>query len=449
MKKGFFATIVTSILVTIPPANGQNFSGDARKIGMGGVGFDHNITTKMIEEQRPYAPVVLPLSLIQILQDLDRFDPDDERFDPLLVLEYAANPIHYVFGRRGAAARGAFVEDLANGELKRDLNNYRGFVPASESIVEGLVSPNWGPTIKFVRRADGTFHGIYAGVGPYLSARTAVEIDTGLIDLLAGPTAEYRPDRSFRIADVSSGQLALAMTVGYRGRIALRGKSSAAGREGVYIGANYHYLYGFGHASADVRIRLDTDAAGLLTVVPSTIPISVDYLYARRGSGLAMDFGAGIVTSRWELGFGVNGVGNRIEWRRLEGRRYTMRSLVEGSDFVEEAVPLGFDRIRVELPVRYIGSAAYYRGAWTVRAEICRGFHKTSFHGGVERRIGAIELRAGGRFSRGQWHPAAGLGFNLGRRFSIDVAGFTTSANIERKRNPAMAASLRFNPRTK
>jgi hypothetical protein len=59
--------------------------------------------------------------------------------------------------------------------------------------------------------------------------------------------------------------------------------------------------------------------------------------------------------------------------------------------------------------------------------------------------FGPIELRGGRRYSREQWHPAGGIGFNLSEGFSIDVAAFTTSTNIEKQRNPALAASLRFN----
>ena len=449
MKRRVFGFLSACILTMIPFASAQNFSGDARKIAMGGAGYDDNIATKMIAEQRPYFPIVLPFGLIQILRDLDRFDPDDDKFDPVLALEYAANPIHYVIGREAGAARGAFVEDIVNGELSRDFNTYRGFVPANELIAEGLAAPNWGPTIKFVKRPSGTFHGVYVGVGPYISASTVLEIDNGLTGLLASPAPVYTPDQSYLITDGSSGQLALAITGGYRGRIALPNRTSASGRDGIYIGANYHYLRGFRYGSADTLFRFDTDSAGLISVMPATTPALVDYLYARSGSGFALDFGVGAVVDHWELGFGVNGIGNRIDWRKLERKQFTLESLVEGGDYLEEVVPVGFTELRVELPVRYTGSGAYHRGAWSVMTEVSRGFQGNSFHGGVERRFGAIELRGGGRYSRDQWHPSGGLGFNLSERFSIDVAAFTTSTNIERMRNPAIAASLRFNPTTK
>jgi hypothetical protein len=40
----------------------------------------------------------------------------------------------------------------------------------------------------------------------------------------------------------------------------------------------------------------------------------------------------------------------------------------------------------------------------------------------------------------------AGVGLNLGRRLSLDVAAYGTMANAERERRTAVALSLRINP---
>lgn len=136
-------------LITFATASAQNFSGDARKIGMGGIGYSENIATKMVDDERPYSSIVLPLGLIQLLRDRHRFDPNDASFDPVLAMEYAANPLHYVFGRDPGGNRGKFVDDVRKGKLSRDLNTYRGFVPTNTLTAEGLASPNWGKTFKF------------------------------------------------------------------------------------------------------------------------------------------------------------------------------------------------------------------------------------------------------------------------------------------------------------
>ena len=67
------------------------------------------------------------------------------------------------------------------------------------------------------------------------------------------------------------------------------------------------------------------------------------------------------------------------------------------------------------------------------------------FHGGAEYRFGPIDVRGGAVYSRELWNPAAGVGFNIGPRISLDVALYSSSANVERERNPAIAVSLRFN----
>ena len=255
---------------------------------MGGVGYSENIATKMIEEERPYSSIVIPLGLIQLIQDRHHFDPDDDRFDPVLAMEYAASPLHYVIGRDPGGPRGRFVKDVVNGGLNRDLNAYRGFKPVNHLTSEGLASPNWGKTIKFAKRDDGAFQGFYIGAGPYLSARTALNIDKTLTDVFASSAPVSIPNRTFSITDASIGQLALAITGGYRGHFSLPGRS---GRDGIYVGGNYHYLRGFRYEEAAINLKFDTDQTGLLTASPSTVPALVDYRYSRSGTGYAVDLG--------------------------------------------------------------------------------------------------------------------------------------------------------------
>lgn len=440
-------------LVTCVGVPAQNFSGDARKIGMGGIGYSENIATKMVEEQRPYRSVVIPLGFIQMALDRKHFDPNDDSFDPILLMEYAASPLHYVLGRNPGGARGEFVKDMVNGELSRNLNTYRGFVPTNKLTAEGLVSPNWGKTFKFLRRSSGTFHGIYIGAGPYLSAKTVLDIDQNLINVLASPTdvpLASLANKSFLIGDSSVGQLALAVTGGYRGRFAFPGRSGAgfSDREGIYIGANYHYLHGFRYESADMAFRFDTDPNGLLTTFPTDPthpPAVVDNFTSHSGTGFALDFGAAAVIDRFEFGFGVNGVANRIEWANLAGKRYQLQSLVEGGDFIKQGLPPGPSLFRVELPTQYIGSGAYHLSNWSFVAEVANGFQGSSYHAGVERRFGRVELRGGGRYGLERWHPTGGIGLNLSQRVSLDVAAFGTTTNIERQMRPGLAVSFRFN----
>jgi hypothetical protein len=435
-------------------APAQSFSGDARKIGMGGIGYSENIATNMVEEQRPYSSVVIPLGFIQMALDRTHFDPDDDTFDPILLMEYAANPLHYVLGRNPGGARGALVKDLVDGKLNRNLNAYRGFVPTSKLTAEGLASPNWGKTIKFMKRSSGAFQGIFIGAGPYLSAKTVLDIDPDLISVFASATdvpLANLANKHFSITDNSVGQLALSVTGGYRGRFAFSGRSGtgSSDRDGIYVGANYRYLRGFRYEGTDMTFRFDTEASGpsigLLTILPTTSPAAVNNFTSHSGSGFALDFGVAAVIDRFEFGFGVNGAANRIEWKNMTGRRYEIESLIQGGDFEKQGTTPGLPLPRVELPTEYVGSGAYHLSSWSFAAEAANGFQGSSFHGGVERRFGRVELRGGGRYGLDRWHPTGGVGFNLSQRVSLDVAAFGTTTNIERQMRPGIAVSFRFN----
>src|SRR5215813_11709997 len=145
--------------------------------------------------------------------------------------------------RRGAAT-GTFVMDLVNASLSRDLNRYRGFVPAKEITAQGLAAPSFGHVFRFRKDTDGSFDGIYVGAGPYLSAKTVFNVDDQLRQLLASSQNVVLSNATLRMADQSAGEEALAITVGYRRRMPLPGHLSS-GRNGIYIAGNYHYLRGF------------------------------------------------------------------------------------------------------------------------------------------------------------------------------------------------------------
>jgi hypothetical protein len=423
---------------------GQSFTGDARRIGMGGTGENQNIGSQMIEEQRRYMSIVVPLGLIQVIKDRRYFNPDNDEFNPAWALEDAANPLHITF-RRGAGTQ-HFVNDLINARFNRDLNTYRGFIPASEIHAEGLASPSFGHLFRFNRTTDGRFSGIYVGAGPYISSRAILDVDDQLRELLASSQDVRAINKSFSTTNQSNAQLALAITGGYRGRVALPGRAGEQNsRNGIYIGANYHYLRGFRYESDDLLLRFDTDSAGLITLFPTTIPLNVDRTYSKKGHGFALDLGVGAVVDRWQFGFGASGLANRITWDELSHERYTLQSLFNGGDFVRRDVLSNVFTTRVELPVDTNGDVQYNGDSWSALVQLGHGFQGTSFHAGLEKRVGPIEFRGGTRLARELWHPAAGIGFNLSSRFAIDLAAFDSTSNIQRDRKASYAVSLRFN----
>jgi hypothetical protein len=217
-------------------------------------------------------------------------------------------------------------------------------------------------------------------------------------------------------------------------------------RDGLYVAANYKHLHGYRYEDLDLHLRMDTDSAGLLTVNPFLPPpLFVSRTSADSGTGMAIDVGVGAVIDRWELGFGANGLGNRIRWTDVERTTYFHTNLLTDDGELTEGptVPLG--DVEVELPIDYRANAGYDTGTWAAVAEFGRGLQGKSFHGGGEYRFGGIDLRAGAVYSREMWNPAGGVGLNMTPRLSIDVAMYSNSANAERRRNPAIAVSLRLN----
>jgi hypothetical protein len=440
--------ILLSLVAGPRAASAQSYDADARKIGMGGVSDNSNIAASMVDAAQPYSVILLPFGLLQVLKDFDKFDPSGDQFDPARAAENASNPLHFTTGRGSSDAEhpeARFMSDLVNGRLNRDLSTYRGFHLPSTISAEGLASGGFGKIIKFAKKADGGFQGVYVGAGPYLAFDTGLGVDPKLSDIFGSDTPKYYPNSAIQVTDTAAIQLAMSINVGYRARLAFPGTTAAGdtARDGIYLAMNYRYLKGFKYLEPDTTVRFDTDGQGLLTINPNTAPLTVDDLEASSGHGRAVDVGMQVVRNNWQAGVGVNGIGNQITWTDLTQKRFTLTSLVQGSDFVETAVPSPLDKAVVKLPVVTSGNFGVDVGGWTFTTNAARGFNGKSFHGGAERRLGVFALRGGARYSRGRWDPT--YGFGVGRKVALDVAFFGTHSNLQDKRETSIAASIRIN----
>jgi len=436
------AALVIGLLL---PAIGQaqSWSWDARKIGMGGSSGNGNLANKMIDDQRDYRSIVLPLGLSQILSNTKGFDPNSKNFDPIMAIEYAATPWHYVIGRDSSNNPGetAFVNDVRNGALSRDLTKYRGFVPANSFLAEGLVAPSFGHTFK-VHKNGPNFQGFYLGAGPYLSMRSQSAISTRLTTVLS--TGVNQANATFPLSETDQAQLALAVIGGYRARFALPARwTGGSDRGGLYVAANYNYLRGFGYNHDDLAVELLTDNGGR---IKDASDVLIDNRHAKKGTGLATDIGVGAVVRRWEVGLGAKGIGNRIDWTGVKEKTLTLASVVGGNGNFAKSGTVAAPDVRVILPVDYRGNVAYNANRWSAVGEIGHGFGGGSFHGGMEWHANSrFELRGGSRYTLQKWNPTFGAGLNISRKVSFDVAAFGTNANVERKHQMAIAASIRFN----
>jgi hypothetical protein len=439
----FFALVLC--LACAAPSFAQNWSFDARTIAMGSVGGgNENLASQMMAESKGYKSIVIPLGLFQVLPNRDVFNPDSDDFDLVKAIEYASAPLHYQFNRDANEASGGrkFVVDVTNAELSTDLNTYRGFTLSNQPAAEGLASPSWGKTFRVSGEEDGPFHGIYVGAGPYLAMRTEAAIDDRIIQIFDSPSNLYFPNTGFVLGNETTGQFALSIIGGYRGRFDL---GTGGDRDGFYAAANYRHLHGFRMEDIDLDVRLDTDGAGMLSVNPLLpSPFLLSRNTAESGTGFAIDFGVGVIARGFEASFGVNGIANRINWTDVERRTYFMTNLITGDDEFIETPPAFIGDMEITLPKDYRAHGGYRTDVFYGMAEWGHGFQGDSLRFGAEYSLGAVDVRGGMMYSREKWNPTYGAGFNLTPRFGIDVAMYGTTANIARERRQAIAISLRF-----
>ena len=66
---------------TASSASAQNYSFDARRIALGGAGGTPNIATKLVERQRRYRSILIPVGLVKTISDYRVFFPTTDDFD--------------------------------------------------------------------------------------------------------------------------------------------------------------------------------------------------------------------------------------------------------------------------------------------------------------------------------------------------------------------------------
>jgi hypothetical protein len=410
--------------------------------GVTGVG-EGNLAADLVPPERRYTSIVVPLGLLQVLPNLDVFDPDDPNFDVLRAVDYVGNPFHYSFNRNEREGDVDFLKNIIDSGFSQDLNDYRGFAPPEHLVAGGLMAPSWGYTFKFYRGANQSFQGIYVGAGPYISLQTDLRFDPDLIAILDSPSpVAVTPNTSFFATNSTAQQAAVAITGGYRAKVPFQSATSM--RDGVYVSFNFNYLIGLRHDAADFNLQIDTDSAGLVTLTPSQLPLIIDHQRSGSGRGISTDVGMIVVRSGWEVGAGINGLGNRMDWRDIRRKRFSLTSLTTGVGFVESALPAPSGELRIELPEQYVANLGYSTGPWTLRSDWTYDLQKLGARAGGEYRAGPVAFRGGVRYGTQTWNPTGGIGFNLTRRFGIDVGVFGNTVNMEQRRSASVAVSLRL-----
>jgi len=436
---------VAAVLTYARPAVAQTYTGDARKIAMGNVGDKGNIASSMVPDGGGGETIIqLPIGLIRVLKDLNSFNPSSNSFDPARAVERAGSPLHLTLGSGGgeASPAGRFMSDLVNGTVSRDMSTYRGFHLPDEVTAAGMLSPTFGKTFKVKRSARGGFHGVFVGAGPYASFATTLHADPKLTEIFESDQRVTYPNTTFETRSISTMQLGMSIVVGYRARLDWPGMPVDDSRDGIYVAANYRHLRGMRYLRPDLTLRFDTDAAGLIPDDGGHAGLTVDYLEGTSGTGRAIDLGIEAVRGGLAVGFGVNGLGNHIDWTTFTLNRYAM-SVTDGEDGVDAPLipPVGTER--VVLPLVTTAHVGYVTGPWTFSSMFGRGLNGRAASGGAERRFGAFAVRGGGILTKWGLEPTMGVG--VGRRVALDVAMFGTHANLESARRWVFAASIRIN----
>jgi hypothetical protein len=435
------------LAANVSSVSAQNYSFDARRIALGGAGGTPNVASKLVERQRRYKSILIPVGLVKVLTDLRVFYPNREDFDFSRAVEFSTSPLHFVFGRKKDITARSFFRDIVNASLESDPNAYSGVELPVLTEAEGLVSLTWGKTFM-LREDDRSFQAIYVGAGPYLASQAFFDFDAELEQILSGSGNRYVPSASLGMGGGETDRLAVDITGSYRARFPLfAGDGAGASRNGMYVAANYHHLQGVRYDRIDARLQLDTDPAGLIVPNPPETPFLLEWDTSSRGVGLSLDFGVAFVVNRWDFGAGVSGVTNRINWSHITRHELSLLSLFNGNEFVHIKLPRSNITARTELPVTYTGDVSYHRDKWSLYTEYSHGLGGTNFRTGLEYRLGAVELRGAGRYSQGSWYPSAGVGVNLTRSFGIDAGLYGTKTFLEPEPHVGLAISLRFDRR--
>jgi hypothetical protein len=435
------------LAANVSSVSAQNYSFDARRIALGGAGGTPNVASKLVERQRRYKSILIPVGLVKVLTDLRVFYPNREDFDFSRAVEFSTSPLHFVFGRKKDITARSFFRDIVNASLESDPNAYSGVELPVLTEAEGLVSLTWGKTFM-LREDDRSFQAIYVGAGPYLASQAFFDFDAELEQILSGSGNRYVPSASLGMGGGETDRLAVDITGSYRARFPLfAGDGAGASRNGMYVAANYHHLQGVRYDRIDARLQLDTDPAGLIVPNPPETPFLLEWDTSSRGVGLSLDFGVAFVVNRWDFGAGVSGVANRINWSHITRHELSLLSLFNGNEFVHIKLPRSNITARTELPVTYTGDVSYHRDKWSLYTEYSHGLGGTNFRTGLEYRLGAVELRGAGRYSQGSWYPSAGVGVNLTRSFGIDAGLYGTKTFLEPEPHVGLAISLRFDRR--
>ena len=178
-----------------------------------------------------YRSIVIPLGLFQVLRDFDRFKPDSDEFDLVRVIEYcgvaaalSVRPRSGIGQRTGSVHRHSQCHGQPRSER---LPRLQAGQPARRRRSR-QPDAGAGPSASLETRAVRSRASMWAP-GRICRCARPPTIDQRVVDILASETAlRFAEHATTRSAATSQGQIAMAITGGYRGALCdRRGARSA------------------------------------------------------------------------------------------------------------------------------------------------------------------------------------------------------------------------------
>ncbi len=450
------ALLVPLLLLGYPSTTGA-ISFDARKIAMGGTllpcyneSYVLNPAYLAVQEDTPLT-IPIPIGLLMFLGDLPSFDPESEDFDIIEIANLAFNPPFYLELRNRNVDHSAEVFiDVAENYLMVDLDNLKRFMPSGpvESGLFDIRQPCGGYRLKDV----------YLGVSPYILMEGSFAYSENVENVLR-EAEPVQGNTDYSAEAHGTANIGMAINASYV--FELQEHLSLENGPRILAGVNGKYIMGFVYGDVDNYSNMHTSDPVFDTDNPPLLTSSTFYDYAvpergdfgPKGHGFGFDAGLLLRYPSLDIGFGIQDIYTRLEWRVNRERSVYQDSTNEMlSEVVFE------DRwIRADIPRTFVFSIAYRHltdDGWryapepgdyllATNMEMIGGDLSMHFGGETYYGPGPIALRMGLYNQNDRIQFSWGAGIPL-KYFNFDIAFATHNSTFDQYRGLTMATSISF-----
>jgi hypothetical protein len=420
-------------------ASADAFTVDARRMAMGSVmtpGGGEMASANVAYQAMPERPdgrgfvLPIPLGLAQFAADMPTFDPENNNFDVMRLVNLALRPPFFMELSEPSALDGDINIRLARNEFAIDFQDAHELL-SQEPVRAGAL---------YSRSVMGLgLRGVQANVSPWMEVEGRVAFDNALYGVVAGgqalqPNSVYGLDATGATAGGASVNLGTT-----RGGWGARNPQAG---DGLYLGGFGKYLMGFGFGAAETHVGL---ASGD-TIFGASDPLDVRYdgmtRYAnlgQMGNGFGVDLGMAYRTGGLDLGLGVRNLGAQVTWSRttLEHTYLDPATNEMITETLAENAPY-----TVRLPAQTACNVSWTGRRTVLAADVTTSRWATLVHLGAERVLGPLALRGGLHTDeRHMFQYSGGIGLGLGPVW-LDLALQTHGYAVTTERGLTFGTSL-------